>query len=230
VRAGQGQTTSPLQQWLTSSGTVLAQVDPFGRFSGASFGAATSATRAAWQDSGNSTDPSGRQRRFVVQHQPERTQDRGSQPDPSTLSGALRQYGSEHQLNRADPTGELHPAGEFPCRGRSRRDPVRLFARGGRDRLLVPVELGSHRPGVAQFRIARDRGFGQSGRGRPLEWQQLSAQSWAPRSPCNRWPPPRRIADRPLTISLLGKMNATTSETVTLRNFTVIRYAAQQNP
>jgi len=31
----------------------------FGRFSGASFGAATSATRAAWQDSGNSTDPSG---------------------------------------------------------------------------------------------------------------------------------------------------------------------------
>jgi len=25
-------------------------------------------------------------------------------------------------------------------------------------------------------------------------------------------------------------MNATTSETVTLRNFTVIRYAAQQNP
>jgi hypothetical protein len=34
----------------------------------------------------------------------------------------------------------------------------------------------------------------------------------------------------PLAISFLGKMNATTSDTVTLRNFTVIRYAAQQNP
>jgi hypothetical protein len=34
----------------------------------------------------------------------------------------------------------------------------------------------------------------------------------------------------PLTIDFLGKMNAVTGETVTLRNFTAVRYPAQQNP
>jgi hypothetical protein len=34
----------------------------------------------------------------------------------------------------------------------------------------------------------------------------------------------------PLTVSFLGSMAGATSETVTLRNFTVLRYPAQQNP
>jgi hypothetical protein len=34
----------------------------------------------------------------------------------------------------------------------------------------------------------------------------------------------------PLTIDFLGKMGATTGETVTLRNFTVVRIPAQANP
>ena len=34
----------------------------------------------------------------------------------------------------------------------------------------------------------------------------------------------------PLTISFLGRMAGSTSETVTLRNLTVVRYPAQQNP
>jgi hypothetical protein len=34
----------------------------------------------------------------------------------------------------------------------------------------------------------------------------------------------------PITVALDGRMAAATSDTVTLRNFTVIRYPAQANP
>jgi hypothetical protein len=34
----------------------------------------------------------------------------------------------------------------------------------------------------------------------------------------------------PLTIDFLAHMNTSTTETVTLRNFTVLRYPAQSNP
>jgi hypothetical protein len=34
----------------------------------------------------------------------------------------------------------------------------------------------------------------------------------------------------PLVIDLLGKMSGSTTNTITLRNFTVVRYPAQANP
>ncbi len=60
VRAGQGQGSVPLGRWLDPSGNELARVDPDGRVLGPSFHAATSATRAAWEDAGSATDPSAR--------------------------------------------------------------------------------------------------------------------------------------------------------------------------
>jgi hypothetical protein len=232
VRAGQGQTTSPLQQWLTSSGTVLAQVDPFGRFSGASFGAATSATRAAWQDSGNSTDPSG------------------------AANGDLW-FNTSQNVHKTVEASQTHPLSQVLCGSTGANTsstgltqlgsctlPANFLAAG--DRVEIRFDYSHEGAGTgfsfqlnwgATVLVSRSSGSletvvsGRVDAAVHSSGQQLSAQSWgATLTMQSLAAATNESLTAPLTISLLGKMNATTSETVTLRNFTVIRYAAQQNP
>ncbi len=232
VRAGQGQSASPLQQWLTSSGTVLAQVDPFGRFSGLSFGAATSATRAAWQDSGSSTDPSGK------------------------TNGDLW-FNTTQNVHKTAEAGEAHPLAQVLCGSTGTNTsstgltqlgsctlPANFLAAG--DRVEIRFDY-SHEGATTGFLFQMNWGgavlvsrssvasetavTGRVDAAVHSTGQQLSAQSWgAALTMLSQAAAANESLTAPLTISLLGKMNATTSDTVTLRNFTVIRYAAQQNP
>jgi hypothetical protein len=232
VRAGQGQSTSPLQQWLNSSGTLLAQVDPYGRFSGVSFGAATSATRAAWQDSGNSTDPSG------------------------ATNGDLW-FNTTQNVHKTVEAGEAHPLAQVLCGSTGTNTsatgltqlgsctlPANFLAAG--DRVEIRFDY-SHEGATTGFSFQMNWGgtvlvsrssvasetvvTGRVDAGVQSSGQQLSALSWgATLTMLSQAAAANESLTAPLAISFLGKMNATTSDTVTLRNFTVIRYAAQQNP
>ena len=60
VRAGQGQSNTPIQKWMNASGTQVAQIDDAGALAVANISTASSSTRAALRDPGTATDPSSR--------------------------------------------------------------------------------------------------------------------------------------------------------------------------
>jgi hypothetical protein len=232
VRGGQGQSSTPLQTWLGPIGTELARVDPAGNISGASFRATTSASRAAWGDAGAASDPS------------------------PYVSGDTW-YNSTAQTRRSVEGGQVHSLPQVLCgstgSGNSSTSIARLGSCAIPANLLKPgdrVELQfsySHEGAQAGFTfeihwggttiVSRDGGAGDayvSGRidfGAHSGGAQWNLQSWG-----NALSLASAVGNAPdslgsaVVIDLLGRMASSTTDTVTLRNFTVVRYPAQSNP
>ena len=233
LRAGQGQGAEALQSWMDAGGVERARVDASGRFTGVSFSAASSAARAAWQDSGTASDPLAR------------------------ADGDLW-YQSAEQSRKTVEAGQTHTLPQVLCGGTGASTsatgltrvgsctiPANLLRAGDRVEIrfdysheggtaaafLVEVHWGGT---VLESRAAASTETLVSGRGDAGVYAggaQLSAQSWGgtlafSASVKNS----AESLSAPLVVDFLGRMMAATSETVTLRNFTVVRYPGQANP
>lgn len=232
VRGGQGQGSAPLERWLDPSGNELARVDSDGRVLGPSFHAATSATRAAWEDAGSATDPSSR-----------------SDGDVWYNTAAL--------VRKTAEGGQVHTAPQVLCSGTGAATssttlaslgtctiPAGFLQRG--DRADVRFDY-SHEGTTTGFTfevhwgsttvVSRSAAAGETAAGGRLDAGiHASGAQWRVES----WGAALAFAASagnaldslaaPLTVTFLGRMGGSTSETVTLRNLTVVRYAAQQNP
>lgn len=232
VRAGQGQNTEPLQRWLDSSGTELARVGWDGRFSAASFSAATSSTRAAWQDPGSSTDP-------------------------STTSEGDQWFNNSRKVRKTVEAGQTHTLPQVLCgsagvstsatgltRLGSCTVPANFLSAG--DRVEIRFDYSHEGAGTGfsfevhwggSVLVSRGGGASESmvsGKADATVHSggaQLSALTWgATLTLQSLVVASSESLSAPLTIDFLGKMNAVSGEAVTLRNFTVVRYPAQQNP
>ncbi len=130
VRGGQGQGANPLQTWLDPNGAQLGQVDAAGNVAAASFGAVTTASRAAWRDAGSSSDPSTRTDGDVWYNtaaQARRSVEGGqTHALPQVICSST---GSGSSSATLDPPGKLHDSRELLAGGRPGGCPLQLFAR-----------------------------------------------------------------------------------------------------
>lgn len=232
VRAGQGQGSTPLQTWLDPNGTELARVDVAGNFSGASFRGATTGTKAAWQDAGNSADPgtrtdgdfwynSGAQARKTVE---------GGQTHtvPQVLCANAGTAVSGPSLTRLGsctiPANFLKPGDRVEVRfSYSHEGAARSFTfevRWGGTTLLS-------RAGAATETLVA----GHAEAGIHAGGAQWEVQSWgASLAPAWGVGNAGDSLASTLVLDFLGSMASATTDTLTLRNFTVVRYPAQANP
>lgn len=232
VRAGQGQATSALARWTDASGNDLARVESDGRVMAASVRSSTTAGRAAWQDSGSSTDPSSR-------------------PDGDAW------YNSTGLAHKTAEGGQTHTGPQVLCGSTgvnttstglvqlgSCTVPANLLKPG--DRVDVRFDY-THEGSATGFSfevrwggtvlVARSAAAGETavtGRadaGVHASGSQYGVQSWGPAlaAAFAAGTAPDSLAGT-IVVSFLGKMAGTTTDTVTLRNFTVVRYPGQQNP
>jgi hypothetical protein len=217
---------------LDSSGTELARVGWDGRFAGASFSAATSSTRAAWQDSGSSTDPgttSEGDQWFNTSQKVRKTVEAGQTHTlPQVLCGSTGVSTSATGLTRL---GSCTVPANFLSAGDRVEMRFDYSHEGTETGFSFEVHWGGSvlvsRGGGASESVVSgkaDAAVHSSGAQLSvLNWgATLTLQSLAVAS--------SELLTAPLTIDFLGKMNTVTGETVTLRNFTVVRYPAQQNP
>jgi hypothetical protein len=232
VRAGQGQGSAPLGRWLDPSGNELARVDPDGRVLGPSFHAATSATRAAWEDAGSPTDPSNRSDGdawYNTASLSRKTAEGGQvHTQPQIVCSSMGAATSSTTLTSLGtctlPAGFLQPSDRVEIR-------FDYSHEGTTTGFTLEVHWGSttlaSRSAVAGETAAGgkvDAGIDSSG----AHWR---SESWgaALAFAASAGSASDSIAS-PLTVSFLGSMAASTSDTVTLRNLTVIRYPGQNNP
>lgn len=232
VRAGQGQNTEALQRWLDASGGELARVDAAGRFSGSSFRGSSTSTRAAWQDA-------------------------GSPADPAVVSDGDFWFNSAFQARKTVEGGQKHTVPQVICASEGTSTSASGLTRLGSctipagllkagDRVEIRFDY-SHSGSAAGFSFevkwggstltSRSCAAGETlvtGRGEAGIYSggtQLSSESWGSQlmfQPTVGLSPDSVAA--PLVIDFQGKMNSVTAETVSLRGFSVIRVAGQQNP
>ncbi len=232
VRGGQAQSSNPLQTWLDPIGTELARVDSAGNVSGSSFRGATSASRAAWGDAGSASDPS------------------------SFTNGDLW-YNSAALARRGAEGGQVHSLPQIVCSGTGSNTSSTTITRLGSCTIAISLLKPGDR---VDIEVSYSHEGAQDGFTFEIHWggstvlsragssadsyvsarlqfglhtagAQYGVQSWGNASALavgagNAGDP----SAAPLVVDFLGKMASSTSETVTLRNFTVIRYPAQANP
>jgi hypothetical protein len=232
VRAGQGQGTAPLSRWLDSSANELARIEADGRIQGPSFHAATSASRAAWQDAGSAVDPGGR-------------------------SDGDAWYNTSAQAHKTAEGGQVHTSPQVLCSttGAATASTTMTllasctipagFLKAG-DRVDVRFDY-SHEGSAVGFSFevgwgatalvsrsaaaAETAAGGRADLGIHSAGAQWRVESWGATTAfaASAGSAADSLAS-PLTVSFLGAMAGATSETVTLRNLSVVRYPAQQNP
>ena len=232
VRGAQGQGSAPLSRWLDPSGNELARVDPDGRVLGPSFHAATSATRAAWGDSGNATDPTTRSNGdawYNTTSQTRKTAEGGQiHTTPQVLCGSTGTATSSATLTSLGtctiPAGFLQPGDRADIR-------FDYSHEGAGTGFTFEIHWGSttvvSRSGASSETATGgrlDAGIDSSGaRWRVESWGSTLAFAASAGSASDS-------LAAPLTVTFLGRMSASTTDTVTLRSLTVVRYPAQQNP
>ncbi len=232
VRAGQGQGSTPLQQWLNPSGNQMAYVDSNGNLVGPSFRAATSTTRAAWEDAGSATDPSTRtdgDAWYNTASLAHKTAEGGEvHTAPQVLCSTTGTATSSTTLTTLGtctvPAGFLQPGDRADIR-------FDYSHEGTTTGFTLQVNWG------ASTVVSRSATSGETAAGGRLDaGVSTSGTRWRVES----WGAVLAFAasagnatdslTAPLTISFLGHMAGSTTDTVTLRNLTVVRYPAQQNP
>lgn len=233
VRAGAGQSATDLQRWQSETGTTLTRVESSGAIVAPSVTSTTTSTRAAWRETGASTDPSsasngdswynttGRSRKSVEGGQ--------THTHPQVICAAK---GSSTSATTATNLGTCSiPAG--------------LLQEG--DRLEVRysyLTTGTAAAWSADVRwggttmVSRTNTSAEallSGRTEIGIWNTSSA-SIASRIFVSGGAETRNLVEAAeayasgIVITLRGNLTATGSTTVQLSNFTVIRYPAQTNP
>ncbi|HEX8986152.1 MAG TPA: hypothetical protein VF767_11980, partial [Bryobacteraceae bacterium] len=199
---------------------------------GSSFRAATSSTRAAWQDAGNASDP-------------------------ATRSDGDAWYNTTARAHKTADGGQVHTAAQVLCSatgaGTSSTSATQLgtctipagFLKPG-DRVEIHFDYSHEGTGVGftfdvrwgtTALVSRTAAAGeaavsgQAGAGVHTSGAQWSVQSWG--ASLGFAASAGAAADSlasSITVSFLGRMSGATTDTVTLRNFTVLRDPVQQNP
>jgi hypothetical protein len=232
VRAGQGQGAEPLQRWLDPNGVELARLDASGHFAGASIRAATSETRAAWRDTGSAVDPSARadgdvwfnsfgQARKTVESNQVHTL-------PQVLCSSSGTFSSATALTRlgscAIPAGLLKAGDRIELR-------FDYSHEGTTTDFSFEVRWGGASVARRSASAAELLATGRADVAIHTAGAQWSAQSWGSSLAAEFEAGTASEAPAaPVTVDFLGQMGWATTETITLRAFTVVRYPAQANP
>jgi hypothetical protein len=232
IRAGQGQSTNPLQRWMNSVGTELGRIDFDGSLVAPAFNAASSSTRAGSRDTGTAIDPSNRMDGdswFNTTQQARKNQEGGqihttpqvlcSSPGSSTNATSVTQLGSCSMPAGFLSSGDrIEIQAEFAHQGSSTGFSVEL--RWGSTVLLSRTAA----PSESALALRGSTGVHASG----ASW---TIQSWGTNLPlASGIGNATDAVFSGIAISLTGSLSASGSDTVALRNFTVIRYPAQSNP
>jgi hypothetical protein len=232
VRAGQGQGSAPLERWLDASGNTLARVGSDGRVLGAGFRAASTGTAAAWQDAGSASDPAGRSDGdawFNTSSLARKTVEGGQVHTSAQVLCSAAGAGTSATMPTAlgsctIPGGFLKPGDRVEIRFDYSHEGVEAgFAftvRWGETTLAARTATADETAASGRA----DAGIHSSG-------AQWSARSWGSvlSFAASAGAAPDSLAAA-ITVTFQGRMTSATAETVTLRNFTVLRYPAQANP
>jgi len=232
VRAGQNQRSEPLQKWADARGAEVARLDAAGNLAAVSLRAASNESRAGWQDGGSATDPASRvdgDLWFNTTQQARKSAAAGqAHPLPQVLCSSTGAAMSAAALKRLGsctiPANFLRPGDRVDIR-------FDYSHEGSATGFSIEVRWGgttvvARRAGAAESVVA-----GKADAGIHAGGAQWSVQSWGTATilAAGAGAAPDSLA-APLRVDLLGRMAGSTTETVTLRNFTVIRYPAQANP
>ena len=232
VRAGHGQGSVPLARWLDGAGNELARVGADGRVLAPGFRAATSAAEAAWRDAGNATDPASRNDGdawYNTGSQARKTAEAGQvHTTPQVLCSSAGLWTNSTALSSLGSctitAGFLKPGDRIDIRfDYSHEGAATAFAFEVRWEATTLV-FRTTVAGETAVSGRADAGVHTGG----VQW---SVQSWraALGIAAAVGAAPDSLA-APITVSFLAQMSDPTSDTVTLRNFTVLRYPAQLNP
>ncbi len=232
VRAGQGQSTAPMQRWQNNAGTDLARIEHDGVLMTTAVRAASTTVTAAWQETGTSADPSSSANGNAWYNATEHAR--------KTTDGGQTHTGLQVICSTAGTTtSSLTPISLGAC-----RIPAALLRIG--DRFRVRYDL-SHEGSVSAFSYSVTWGgivlTARSGAGNESmasgsaeaipqgtnlfwNWQNWGTYtSLASGTGINTSAP---TGD--LVVEVMGQMATSTSETVSLRNLSVERIPAQVNP
>ena len=232
VRGGQNQGSQPLQSWQTSTGAEVGYVDAAGTLSAVSVRASGSASRAAWQDAGVAADPSNRNDGDAWYNTAQQARKGAAAGRVHTVPQVLcASTGGSNNTQTHIRLGSCSFPADFLKPG-DRVDIRFDFSHEGTDTgFTIEVRWGGS-PMVTRSAVKEaSKVAGRAEAGIHAGGAQWSVQSWgtalALAADVGQASDP---LTSPLTIDLLAHMDAVTTETVTLRNFTVVRYPAQANP
>ncbi len=232
VRGGQNQGSQPLQSWQTAAGAEVGYLDAAGTLSAVTVRAGGSASRAAWQETGATADPSARTDGDSWYHSTQQARKGVAAGRIHTVpqvlcsnTGGSTNATAHTRLGSCTlPAGLLQPGDRVDIR-------FDFSHEGTEVDFMVEVRWGGSAMVVRSAPMEETKVTGRAEAGVHPGGAQWSVLSWgvtavltadagqADDSPAN-----------PLTIDFLAHINAASTETVTLRNFTVVRYPAQANP
>jgi len=232
VRAGQSQGTQPLQSWQSSSGAEVGYVSASGTVGAVTVRATGSASQSAWQEAGTATDPSVRNSgdswyNTTQQARKEVAAGRthtAPQVLCSSVGGSTNSTVHTRLGSCTFPGGFLQPGDRVDIR-------LDFSHEGTETGFTIEVRWGGSPILTRSAPIEESKLTGKGEAGIHADGAQWSMQSWG--TLAGFATDVGQTSDSlatPLTIDLLAHMDAVTSETVTLRNFTVVRYPAQANP
>ncbi len=232
VRGGQSQGSQPLQSWQGESGAEVGFVDASGMVAGVTFRASGSATRAAWQETGTTADPSTRSDGDSWQNSTQQArkgvaaglvytlpQVMCSNTGVSTSATASTRLGS-----CTFPASFLQPGDRVDIR-------FDYSHEGAGTGFVIEVRWGGTTMVTRSAAMGESRVTGKAEAGINASGAHWSVQTWG--SALTLAAGVGLATDSlasPLTVDFRGHMQSSTAETVTLRNFTVVRYPAQNNP
>jgi hypothetical protein len=221
-----------LTQWLNSSGTELARMEPDGSMVVQKLTTFTNATRAAWRDGGTNVDP-------------------------STKQNGDFWFNSTQQARKSYEAGQTHPLPQILCSSSggtissttstvlgSCAVPTYFFDAG--DRIEV-VFNAAHTGTASGFTIelrygsntVLSKSFASSASSAAIHGSggfYGTGVAWLATNTNNSGTSEVKTLETTLTptasasISFRANLNSASSDTVSVRNFSVVRYPAQSNP
>ncbi len=232
VQAGVAQSTTPLSRWLSNAGTELARLNSDGSLVVQRLSTTTNSSNSGWRDLGSNVDPSSR------------------------LNGDFW-FNTTQQARKSMEAGQTHPLPQVLCSSSggstsstaltvigSCSVPASFLDAG--DRLVVQFTM-NHIGSASAFdvemrmagstlytrsmpsseqRIAFDGSAGLFGSG--AAWQ---IQTFGVSASVDMKVPELSInPTSAFTIDFRGRLTTSSADSVSLRNYTVIRYPAQYNP
>lgn len=232
ARAGDAQGSAALQRWQDSTGVDLARVESAGAIQAAAFRAPSTATSAAWQETGTLADPSGAANGHAWYNFTEQARKTYEASQAHVLPQVICSInGTATSSTTATSLGKCRIPALLVRNGDRFEIRAELSHEGAGTPFSYALYWGStvlaSRSGVAADSLASVRSDA-SPVGTALYW---GAQSWgAMATAAVNAGSATGLPGGEVLVDLKGQMSSTTSETVTLRSLSVVRLPAQSNP
>lgn len=232
IQASPSQGTTPLSRWLNSGGTELARLDSDGALVVQRLTTSTTATRSAWRDSGTNIDP-------------------------STKQNGDFWFNSTQQARKSYEAGQVHPMPQVLCSSTGGttsatasaslatcKVPSFFFDAGDRIEIIVNYEhTGTASGFVNEIRFGGETLWtrtltsgsshvsiratgGLHGTGTAWGNQSFTNAGSLEANASNT----NGVPTNSFIIDFRANLSSASSDTVILRNFSVVRYPAQSNP